>query len=766
MFYPYDESDFCIADIKNMIYEAGIFRPEEDVVLVVGPCVLLEHFTGKVYSYRMVDLHTLKIKRLFSRRIPLAEDGYQRAMEKMAIQMSRENVHRPDIPIEGNILQDSHGRAVNLLTHIFHHILPEHGMALRESQLSLSLAMLEAMEKSQAALCEAEVGTGKTHAYLMAAVVYRLFHGRELPVIISSSTIALQKALTEEYIPQISEILLEHHIIEEPLTFAVRKGKSHYACDSRVKTYLSSISHNKRPEDKQLIGILTAIFVGASSLDLDDLPLTDYVKERICVENCRNTCEYAGVCRYRTFLRRSNQGNVDFQIANHNLVLADVLSRKGGRNRLLPEHGILIFDEAHKLPETARQMYGISIENVELERVASSITRAVANRSEKREALRLCGEMLELNMTFFENIKNSAGMRYQHNCVEVILTPFLLLPLKVLSVVIKSLSALFYTADRKNMTYKRIFNRLNQKQEKLLAFFDYAEFICYLEYTEVACRLCALPKQLDFLLHEDLWSNGKPYLLTSATLSVGGDFSHYMHQTGIDLLSQKQVLTVRKASPFDYRNHALLYLPKDMPFPNIKKKAYRKAVADKLEELFRQSHGHTLVLFTSYRMMEMVCQELTERIEDFPLFFMGKGRLEDIRKFRNSKNGVLFASDSAGEGIDLAGDILSSLVVVKLPFPMPDPVLEYEKSLYGDFHEYLAETIVPGMLMKLRQWIGRGIRRETDTCVFSILDCRAGRRYKNDILAALPDMPITDRIEDVGIFIRNHKPESYFMDGE
>ena len=145
---------------------------------------------------------------------------------------------------------------------------------------------------------------------------------------------------------------------------------------------------------------------------------------------------------------------------------------------------------------------------------------------------------------------------------------------------------------------------------------------------------------------------------------------------------------------------------------------------------------------------------------------MGKGRLEAIREFRRSGNGVLLASDSAGEGIDLAGDILSSLVVVKLPFPVPDPVLEYEKSLHENFREYLAEVIVPGMLMKLRQWIGRGIRRETDTCVFSILDCRAGGRYKNDILAALPDMPVTERIEDVGVFIRGNKPESYFEDKE
>lgn len=747
----------CTADIQNKMHEAGILRLDERIVLTTKSYVLLEHFTGKAYSYRMVDLNTLKAKRLFSRPTPLNETGYRRAIEKMAAQSGDRTA----------LVQDAYTRAGELLAHIFYDIMPEYGLALRENQLSLSMVMLEAMEKEKVALCEAEVGTGKTHAYLMAAVIYRLFHAGGQPVIISTSTIALQKALTEEYIPQISGILLEHRIIEEPLTFVVRKGKNHYACDSRVKTYLSSVSHNNRPEDRKLIEILTALFVGASSIDLDGLPLTDYVKERICVESCRNTCEFSSVCRYRTFIRKSNQGNVDFQIANHNFVLADVLGRKGGRNRLLPERGILIFDEAHKLPEAARQMYGVSFENVELERMAASITRAVAGKPEKREAFSLCEEMLELNTALFENLKKFAGARYDHNCMEVLFAPSILLSLKALSAVVKSLSVLFYTADRRNTAYKRISGRLEQKQEKLAVLYDHGDFICWLEYTGVTvCRLCVLPKHLDFLLHEDLWSSGKPYLLTSATLSVGGDFSRYMHQTGIDLLNQKRIMNVSKASPFDYWNHALLYLPEDLPFPNIRKAVYRKAVADRLEELIWQSHGHTLALFTSYRMMEMVYQELAKRMKDFPLFSMEKGKLEAIREFRRSGNGVLFASDSAGEGIDLAGDILSSLVVVKLPFPVPDPVLEYEKSLHEDFHEYLAEVIVPGMLMKLRQWIGRGIRREMDTCVFSILDCRGSGRYKNDILAALPDMPVTERIEDVGIFIRRNKPESYFMDKE
>ena len=127
---------------------------------------------------------------------------------------------------------------------------------------------------------------------------------------------------------------------------------------------------------------------------------------------------------------------------------------------------------------------------------------------------------------------------------------------------------------------------------------------------------------------------------------------------------------------------------------------------------------------------------------------------------------MLFASDSAGEGIDLAGDILSSLIVVKLPFPVPDPVMEYQRNQYEDFDLYRRDIIIPEMLIKLRQWFGRGIRREQDTAVFSILDSRASLRgrYRAEILNTLPTMPVTDRLMDVEDFIIRKKTDSYFCE--
>lgn len=657
---------------------------------------------------------------------------------------------------------DGRARARELLTELFIRILPDHGMALRKNQLSLALAMLDALWEDKLALCEAEVGTGKTHAYILAAIVCRLYKDGMRPTVISTSTTALQKALTEEYIPQISDILLDHRIINRPLTFAVRKGKTHYACDDRVRGYLSSIRNNHRPEDGPLIETLTALFGGGCTIDLDSLPLTDYVKERICVKHCHYHCDLVSVCRYRGFLRRAQTMAYDFQIANHNLALADLLSRKSGGRRLLPQSGILIFDEAHKLLDAARQMYGMTFDAAEVEQLVSSAYRSRVPAADRKKTARLCGELLRLNSLFFETVRREAENHFDRACRPFEFTGGAIRLLNTLAENLTRLSLCIYSARAGNAG-RRLQNRVEQAQAKIVLLKEHAESICWLEHTGGICRLCTLPKALDFLLYEDLWSQETPCLLTSATLSVGGDFSHFMRQTGIDLLGQNRILTVSKASPFDYGNHALLYLPKDLPFPDVKNPAYMDKLLERLTELIRQSHGHTLVLFTSYRMMEAVYRELSGPwAVDYPLFCMGKGRLETLSAFRSSKNGVLLASDSAGEGIDLAGDILSSLVVVRLPFPTPDPVSEYERSLYDDFHTWLWESVVPDMLIKLRQWIGRGIRRETDACVFTILDSRAAGRYRKDILAALPPMPVTDRVEDVGRFLLEKKADAYF----
>ena len=150
-------------------------------------------------------------------------------------------------------------------------------------------------------------------------IIYNLFHDVNSTTLISTSTIALQKAITEEYIPQISDILMKHRIIRKPLDFAVRKGKSHYICDIKLKTYLSSLEKNKSQRDETLIKTLKKLsLVNEREIDLDTYPLTRYVKDRICVTNkCNALCSRYDTCRFISFTNGCLYHKYYFQIANH-----------------------------------------------------------------------------------------------------------------------------------------------------------------------------------------------------------------------------------------------------------------------------------------------------------------------------------------------------------------------------------------------------------------------------------------------------------------
>ena len=173
---------------------------------------------------------------------------------------------------------------------------------------------------------------------------------------------------------------------------------------------------------------------------------------------------------------------------------------------------------------------------------------------------------------------------------------------------------------------------------------------------------------------------------------------------------------------------------------------------------------HALVLFTAYRQMAEV-RALTDGQWQYPTYQAWRNGGRVIQQFKESGNGVLFAAGSCWEGIDFPGDMVSLLIIAKLPFPIPDPVSDYERKQYPNLHDYIKAEIIPEMQKKLRQGFGRAIRTEQDSCVVAILDERAaiGGKYHDAALAALPTCPITEKIEDVQQFIREQKRPDYFL---
>ena len=189
-----------------------------------------------------------------------------------------------------------------------------------------------------------------------------------------------------------------------------------------------------------------------------------------------------------------------------------------------------------------------------------------------------------------------------------------------------------------------------------------------------------------------------------------------------------------------------------------------RKMAEEIVRLVDACHGHALVLFTSYRQMAEV-RALTDGQWTYPTYQAWRNGGKIIRQFKQSGNGVLFAAGSCWEGIDFPGDMVSLLIIAKLPFPIPDPVSDYERKQYPNLHDYIKAEIIPEMQKKLRQGFGRAIRTEQDSCVVAILDERAGigGKYHDAALAALPTCPTTEKIEDVQQFIREQKRPDYFL---
>lgn len=751
-------------------------------------CALLERQTAKGFVYYVVNLSDGRTEALGRTTKQLGKTSHAGLAEKTRVSSVRgrglyEADRQPGERLKRNEL-------AALLQHILSDILPEYGFVYRENQLELSEHMLDTISHRGVSLAESAVGTGKTLAYLVAAVLAK--RGRindfwlrgnlpgqsyadsvNLPVVIATSSIALQRAIATDYIPELSRILLEHDIIRVPLTCAIRKGKEHYLCEKRLRAYYNDA-------DARTQATLAPLLCDRSPCDLADLDgLTPYVKKQICVSGgCKEGCRYYKSCRYLRYLSEAEHPKVDFLITNHNYFLADVLHKTTRKRPLLPVYQLVVIDEAHKFLTAARQMYGLELSDREIPVLADTIHSFTEDVSADGVNIhRLAKKMEEKSCRLFDLLRQNAVYaedNKESGCFSTLMDKGTARLMKNIAGLADDLAAALENSPvalRFKERKVQAIRSLENIENIALDFTDYEDLVCWLERPEDTGEgetiIHAIPKQLAAMLHADLWSMGIPFILTSGTLSASdGDFTRTKQALGIDRLPKNLVRDISLSSPFDFKRNTLLYLSNVMPFPNQKEKEYIIAVADETERLIRTSHGHAAVLFTSYSVMGQVFAALKGRNLPYQLFQMGRRDMAALEKFKTSGNGVLFASGALWEGIDIPGDALSMLIIVKLPFAVPDPIGEYERSLFGSMKAYRNCALIPDMQVRLKQGNGRLLRTETDTGVCAILDCRAnpGEAYYQYILAALPPCRVTTNICDIEPFFRETKPPSYFTE--
>ena len=633
----------------------------------------------------------------------------------------------------------THEKAHEEIDYIFKTLLPQRGMAERPEQIRLCHSILDAMLDGSIALCDAGTGIGKTFAYLTAGILHgkcRAAEGKpQLPILISTSSIALQSAIQKEYLPLLSSVLLSEGLISAPIEAVIRKGKAHYACDARLERRVRQVEgSHKNPAARQ------ALHTAWHVLDLDQLSgMSSYDRERICVPkrcNCRRKD-----CRYRCFLDACQSGQYTVQICNHNLLLADLIHRSQKKKSILPDSAAIIIDEAHKLPETARQMFGVTLNAQDFAELIRSlhVERYVLAAELLSEAVEPLAEKLSLP------VEEGAGFdAYQM---------FLERPHQVLTVICRQLEGL-----------------LTRETWRLLSAVASTVSLFYLGNPEMifyaadddhgGSMLCGTVSELAAQLQATLWRQEQPIVLTSGTLAVGKDFSRFRTATG--LTGERPVMETVCPSPFDYQHNCLLYLPTD-PIP-LDAADYYDRLAAQIRQLAAASHGHALVLFTSYLAMSAVKERLQAAALPYPVFTMGRRPARTLAAFRAATGSILLATGAAWEGLDFAGDGVSLLIIPRLPFAYPDAVKEKEREDYPNLREFLRSVVVPEMQIKLRQGFGRAIRTETDTCAVAMLDPRAarGRRYFQSMVEALPEMPVTGSLRAVEQFYRDRKGAGYF----
>lgn len=511
---------------------------------------------------------------------------------------------------------------------IFLTLLPQAGLSVREEQVKLSHQMLDTLLEGKIALCDAGVGIGKTYAYLVACVLMRKYAAAmgngwvcdKRPVVISTSSIALQEAIIQEYIPFLSDIFLATGLIGSPLKAIVRKGKEHFVCDNRLEVRLEAVRDKPKNEAQK-----KALFSLKQIYDMDEVAnLSSFDRRLVCVPKfCPKECPGRTSCRYQMYLKQARDPDIFFQICNHNYLLADSSHRAKDYKPLLTDYRALIVDEAHKLPDAARQMYGKSLCYEDILEICYFLEREHQGMAAKK----LKGVFHNLFHIVSENHMTDEGpasaFRMTEECA---------IALEEGKEVLKEL-----TDKLRGIAPGWIRNQLEKAGEVLTIFTGSSKrYILHLEQDKGKLpQLCATSRKIPDILSGMLWSQGFPAILTSGTLKAGNGFSRTRQENGLG--KEIRVMEYVAESPFAYEKNCLLYLPQTLRRTKHGSREEAVMMAQHIQRLICSTYGHTLVLFTSYSLMGSVYQILRDSLP-FPMVEVWRNAQEEIMRFKTMEN--------------------------------------------------------------------------------------------------------------------------------
>lgn len=622
----------------------------------------------------------------------------------------------------------------------------------RKEQLLMADFILERLVESENGLIEAGTGTGKTLAYLLPTILYAI--EQEKKVAITTETKALQKQLLGKDIPIVKKILNDHYDMD--FTYSLCLGGANYPCRKR---YEIAVKSGKFPTGAlNKLEPVEMLFNKKKVFTRLDVSVPGYIWNEINREgdSCSSfKCPYSGVCSYQLARREWSQANI--LVMNHYLFFTNIASGK----TYLPPFDIAVFDEAHSIEEIAASQIGFNLGYNELLDLVnlffndrkSGILKQIKNEKIAAAGIELMKKINPVITGYFEKIRSLSSPQKNYMRLREPV-PFGNEPVSLL----KEFMLLMADADQEfdeddpgRMEFDIARGRLFTSLENLNSFVfqNNDNYVYWIERESDAVLgdlyLRGQPVNIAEIFNREIIACYDSSIFVSATLAVNEDFSYIVERLGIE---NHRALPLR--SSFDYRSQVVLYVARDIVDPG--NESYNLQASNEAAEIINHLQGNCLALFTSYRTLREVKTILADLI-DYPIYSQDVLTPSDaFEKYVGDNNSVLLGTHSFWQGIDLPGDLVRGVLLMKLPFAVPDspPVEAKMERCAGAGKNPFMSIQVPEAVIRFKQGFGRLIRSSADRGVVAVLDSRImSKSYGRIFLKSIPECRVVYSLRDL-----------------
>jgi ATP-dependent DNA helicase DinG len=617
----------------------------------------------------------------------------------------------------------------------------------RPAQVEMARAVVQALEERSALVVEAGTGTGKTFAYLVPA----LLSGAR--VVLSTASKTLQDQLFQRDIPALRKVL------KIPVSIALLKGRANYLCPHHLEETL----RQGVLFDREEVGHLHLVQAFAQRTTSGDIAELGEVPEQSAIwrkvtstrENCLGQeCAHHADCFVLAARKQALQA--DLVVINHHLFFADLVLRDEGAGELLPLADAVIFDEAHQLPAIATHFFGQSLSTFRVVELTETLHALLPGLGIEQDELSQSARHLEKSIT---PLRHSLTVREGRLTLDQVhREPAFAAAWEAFIQALEQFMARLSAHGERAEALQELAGEAQNCHDMAMRWqkTELPGQVRWVECFPQTLHFNATPLGLGELLGPYWQDTQRAWIFTSATLSVKGDFAHYLEAMGLP-----HARALNWESPFDYFHQALLYVPQDLPLPH--EPTHTRTLLERARPLLEASQGRAFLLFTTYRALQEA-QRLLEVWKQeghwaYPVLVQGQRTRSDLlKRFRRTKHAVLLGTSSFWEGVDIKGEALSVVIIDKLPFAPPDDpveaarIEEINRAGRNGFMDYQ----LPRAILQLKQGAGRLIRDEQDRGVLMIGDRRIlEKSYGTKIWQSLPPMARTRELAVACGFFRN-----------